>query len=202
EVIFHCRRNFLEVRTTELYAKLEDVVASCGGSNPNPTSNRIGGSSSLALISPVVSIIPPYVPVDTVVPVVPPCVASPSFAADLHNEDGDGCDLGDNRTFGELVATVANSSGTVPRGAQISKPERIEEALRDDEDDEQPEYIAGDRDDDHHSIPAGRSVPSNLEAGAPSQEENDAGVGFGGGGLVDVLTPNEFQIGQEFRQQM
>ncbi|MED6201396.1 hypothetical protein PIB30_094502 [Stylosanthes scabra] len=32
DVIFHCWRNLLEVRTTELYAKLEDVVASSGES--------------------------------------------------------------------------------------------------------------------------------------------------------------------------
>ncbi|MED6134898.1 hypothetical protein PIB30_041227 [Stylosanthes scabra] len=37
-----------------------------------------------------------------VVSVIPPYVASPSSAADLHREDNDGCDLGDNRTFGEL----------------------------------------------------------------------------------------------------
>ncbi|MED6178324.1 hypothetical protein PIB30_106478, partial [Stylosanthes scabra] len=167
EVIFHCRRDFSEVRTTELYAKLEDVVASSDGSNPNPTSNRIGGSSSSA-------------PVASVVPVIPPCVASPSFVADLHNEDDNGCDLGDNRTFGELVPAVPTIRAT---------------------------------DDDHYSIPAGQSVPSSfgsreypthfsaldLEAVAPSQEENDVGVGFGGGGSVDVLTPNEFQIGQVFQ---
>ncbi|MED6224013.1 hypothetical protein PIB30_079673 [Stylosanthes scabra] len=82
EVIFHCRSDFLEVRTTELYVKLVKV--------------------------------------------------------------------GDKRTFGELVAAVANSPHNVPRGAQISDPEGIEEALGDDdEDDEEPEFIAGESDDDH-----------------------------------------------------
>ncbi|MED6163979.1 hypothetical protein PIB30_085194, partial [Stylosanthes scabra] len=142
EVIFHCRRDFLEVRTIELYVKLEDVVASSGGSNPNPTSNQIGGSSSSALVAPVV-------------PVIPPCVASSSFAPGLHNEDGDRCDLGDNRTFGELVTVVANSPHNVPMGAQISDPEGIEEALGDDEDDKEPEFVFGDSDDNHHSIPTG-----------------------------------------------
>ncbi|MED6200729.1 hypothetical protein PIB30_088147 [Stylosanthes scabra] len=158
EVIFHCWRDFTEVRITKLYAKLEDVVASSGGFNPNPTSNQIG------------------------------------------------CDLGDNRTFGELVAAVANSPRNVPRGAHISEPKAIEEALGDDENDEEPEFIAGDSDNDHHSIPTGRGVLSSsgsreypahfstldLEAVAPSQEENDASVGFGGGGSVDVLMPNKF----------
>ncbi|MED6186536.1 hypothetical protein PIB30_067628 [Stylosanthes scabra] len=80
-------------------------------------------------------------PVAPVVPVIPPCVASPSFAADLHHKDDDGCDLDDNRTFDELVAAVANSPYNVPRGAQISEPEGIEEALGDDEYDEEPVLV-------------------------------------------------------------
>ncbi|MED6148554.1 hypothetical protein PIB30_054166 [Stylosanthes scabra] len=103
EVIFHCWRDFSEVRTTELYAKLADIVSSSDGSNPNPTSGHIGGSSSSA-------------PVAYIVSVLPPSVASPSFAADLHHEYDDECDLGDNCTFGELVAAVANSLHNVHTG--------------------------------------------------------------------------------------
>ncbi|MED6212011.1 hypothetical protein PIB30_079062, partial [Stylosanthes scabra] len=51
EVIFHCRRDFPKVRTTELFAKLEDIVASSGGSNPIPPSVDIGGSSSSAPVA-------------------------------------------------------------------------------------------------------------------------------------------------------
>ncbi|MED6170210.1 hypothetical protein PIB30_028725 [Stylosanthes scabra] len=76
-----------------------------GESNPIPTFVHIGGSLSSAPIAPVV-------------PVIPPCVASPSFAADLHHEDDDGCDMGDNRTFGVLVVTVANSPHNVRKGVQ------------------------------------------------------------------------------------
>ncbi|MED6131809.1 hypothetical protein PIB30_013291 [Stylosanthes scabra] len=173
EVIFHCRKDFPE---------LVDFIASSGGSNPNPTSGHIGSSSSSALVTPVV-------------PVIPPCVVSPSFTANLHHEDDVGCDLGENRTFGELVAVVANSPQNVHTGVHISEPEGIEEALRDDEDEEKPEIIGGDSDDNHPSIPAERGGPSSsgshqypehfsaldLEAMAPSQEENDVGVGFGGG---------------------
>ncbi|MED6170209.1 hypothetical protein PIB30_028724 [Stylosanthes scabra] len=39
----------------------------------------------------------------------------------------------------------------------------------------------------------------DLEAMAPSQEENDASVGFGGGGSMDVLMPKEFEICQVFQ---
>ncbi|RYR07857.1 hypothetical protein Ahy_B05g075333 [Arachis hypogaea] len=35
QVLFHCRRQFSEVRTPELLAKLVDVVSSTGGSNRN-----------------------------------------------------------------------------------------------------------------------------------------------------------------------
>ncbi|MED6207321.1 hypothetical protein PIB30_034643 [Stylosanthes scabra] len=41
--------------------KLENVVASSGESNPNPTSVHIGGSLYLAPVAPVESIIPPCV---------------------------------------------------------------------------------------------------------------------------------------------
>ncbi|MED6205654.1 hypothetical protein PIB30_019776 [Stylosanthes scabra] len=99
EVIFHCRRDFPDVRTIELYAKLEDVIASSDKYNPNPASVHIGGSSSSTSVA-------------LVVPVIPPFVASPSFTADLHLEDDDECDLEDNRTFGELVTVVANNPRT------------------------------------------------------------------------------------------
>ncbi|MED6186741.1 hypothetical protein PIB30_069621 [Stylosanthes scabra] len=130
EVIFHCRRHFSEVRTTELYAKLEDSVASFGESNPIPTSIHIGGSSSLALVAPFV-------------PVVPPCVASPSFATDLHHE--------------EMMMGVI-------WGVEKSEPEGVEEALCDDEEDKEPEFIGGNSDDDHSSIPAERGGPSSSRS--------------------------------------
>ncbi|XP_016186343.1 uncharacterized protein LOC107628052 [Arachis ipaensis] len=46
EVLFHCRRNFLEVRIHELFAKLEDRVDSSGASAPNPQSTTVGGAST------------------------------------------------------------------------------------------------------------------------------------------------------------
>ncbi|XP_016185232.1 uncharacterized protein LOC107626856 [Arachis ipaensis] len=81
EVLFHCRRQFPEVRTPELLAKLVDVVSSSGGSNQNSqpvptaacsTSRPSGASSSMHAIAPEAML-----------------VASPSFAADL-NRSGDG----------------------------------------------------------------------------------------------------------------
>ncbi|MED6138785.1 hypothetical protein PIB30_077815 [Stylosanthes scabra] len=118
EVIFHCQKDFSEVRMTELFAKLEDIIASSGGSNPNPPSVHIGCASSSA-------------PVVPVVPVIPPSVASPYFAVDLHREDDYECDLEYNHTFGELVTAVVNNAHTHLTGVQINEPEGVEEALHD-----------------------------------------------------------------------
>ncbi|XP_057750445.1 uncharacterized protein LOC130968942 [Arachis stenosperma] len=81
EVLFHCSRQFPEVKTPELLAKLVDVVSNSDSSNRNPqavamttcsTSRPSGASSSMPAIAPEVML-----------------VASPSFAADL-NRSGDG----------------------------------------------------------------------------------------------------------------
>ncbi|MED6118170.1 hypothetical protein PIB30_000150 [Stylosanthes scabra] len=140
-------QDFPEVRTTELYAKLVDIVASSDGSNQHPQSIHIGGSSSLP---------PPAAPAG---PVIPPLVASPSFAADLHRDDDDEYDLDDNRAFGELVTAVASNPRTPRMGIQISEPEGVEEALREDEEEEEPELIADDSNEDDQSIPPPRCAP-------------------------------------------
>ncbi|MED6115616.1 hypothetical protein PIB30_092396 [Stylosanthes scabra] len=191
-----------EVRTTELFAKLEDIIASFGGSNPIPPFVHIGGSSSSAPIA-----------VAPVAPVIPPSVASPSFAADLNREDVNRCDLEDNRTFGELMTAVANNPLTPLRGVHISEPEGIEKALSEDGEEDEPELVPEDSDDNDQSIPVPRRKPASsgsheypehfssldLEAAAPTHEENYAGAGFVGGGSVDVLMPNEFEIRQIFQ---
>ncbi|XP_052107552.1 uncharacterized protein LOC127740553 [Arachis duranensis] len=47
QVLLYCRRQFFEVRTLELLAKLVDVVSTSGGSNRNtPTVAMVAGSSS------------------------------------------------------------------------------------------------------------------------------------------------------------
>ncbi|XP_057720165.1 uncharacterized protein LOC130934631 [Arachis stenosperma] len=74
QIMFLCRRQFLEVRTPELLAKLVDVVSSSGGSNRNTTTlaTAAGSSSRPAVAS---SSVPMYEPVVQ-------AVASPSFAVD------------------------------------------------------------------------------------------------------------------------
>ncbi|RYQ96796.1 hypothetical protein Ahy_B08g092671 [Arachis hypogaea] len=77
QVMFLCRRQFPEVRTPELLAKLVDVVSISGGSNRN-TANvaTAAGSSSMAAVAS--SSVPVYEPAAQL-------VASPSFAVDLND---------------------------------------------------------------------------------------------------------------------
>ncbi|XP_016185724.1 uncharacterized protein LOC107627406 [Arachis ipaensis] len=83
EVLFHCRRQFPEVRTLELLAKLVDVVSSSRGSNRNTqTLGTVAGSS------------PRPIGASSSVPVNAPRnepVASPSFAIDLNCSGGGEC---------------------------------------------------------------------------------------------------------------
>ncbi|RYR30651.1 hypothetical protein Ahy_B01g055400 [Arachis hypogaea] len=81
QVMFLCRRQFPEVRTPELLAKLVDVVSSSGDSNRNTTTvATVAGSSSRPTVAS--SSVPVYEPA------VQP-VASPSFAVDLNDGVGD-----------------------------------------------------------------------------------------------------------------
>ncbi|MED6122574.1 hypothetical protein PIB30_040956, partial [Stylosanthes scabra] len=43
QILFHCRRQFPEVRTTELFVEIVDPIASSGGSAPNPRLVNVGG---------------------------------------------------------------------------------------------------------------------------------------------------------------
>ncbi|MED6140493.1 hypothetical protein PIB30_093751, partial [Stylosanthes scabra] len=98
-------------------------------------------------------------------------------------------------------------------GGQIIEPEGVEEVLCEDEEEDEPELVPEDSNDDDRSIPVPRREPASsgsyqypehfssldIKAAPPTHEEHDAGTGFGGGGSVDVLTSNEFEIGQIFQ---
>ncbi|XP_015948300.1 uncharacterized protein LOC107473261 [Arachis duranensis] len=101
QVMFLCRRQFPEVRTPELLAKLVDVVSSSGGSNRNTnTLTTVAGSSSRPAIAS--SSVPAYEP-------PAPPVASPSFAVDLNGS------VGDEVGTAELVPTSVHCAA--PAGA-------------------------------------------------------------------------------------
>ncbi|XP_015961938.1 uncharacterized protein LOC107485918 [Arachis duranensis] len=126
QVMFLCRRQFPEVRTPELLAKLVDVVSSSGGSNRNTnTLATAAGSSSRPTVasSSVLAYEPPA-----------PHVASPSFAVDL------------NGSVGDEVGTAK----LLPTFVQCAAPAGTVDGLFDDleDDDVEPDMIADDSGDD------------------------------------------------------
>ncbi|RYR24475.1 hypothetical protein Ahy_B02g057978 [Arachis hypogaea] len=126
QVMFHCRRQFLEVRTPELLAKLVDVVSSSGGSNRNThTVGTVAGSSS----RPVGASSSAPVHETLIEP-----VASLSFAVDLN--------CGGGREVG--------GGNIVPTSLQCAAPPPLGDALLADVDDDdvEPNIIADDNDDD------------------------------------------------------
>ncbi|XP_016195448.1 uncharacterized protein LOC107636456 [Arachis ipaensis] len=141
QVMFHCCRQFLEVRTPELLAKLVDVVSSSGGSNQNtPTVGTVADSSSRPVGAS--SSVPMYEP-----PVQP--VASPSFAVDLNYSGGGEVGVGD----------------FVPTSLQCAAPVALGDALLDDpnDDDVEPDIIADDSGND-----IGASEPAGTGRGSSS----------------------------------
>ncbi|RYR12361.1 hypothetical protein Ahy_B04g069896 isoform B [Arachis hypogaea] len=82
QVLFHCRHQFPEVRTTELLAKLVDVVCNSGCSNQNPQSSTVPTCSSLVPFGASSAML--------VITHEAALVASSSFAANLNcSRDGE-----------------------------------------------------------------------------------------------------------------
>ncbi|XP_057734792.1 uncharacterized protein LOC130950299 [Arachis stenosperma] len=148
QVLFHCRRQFFEVRTPELLTKLVDVVSSSGGSNRNtPTIATVAGSSSRPASAS--SSVPVYEP-----PVQ--LVASPSFAVDLNESGGGEVGIGDH----------------VPTPLHCATPAGLGDALLDDpvDDDVEPDIIADDNGDDigpSEAAGAGRGSSSGTHQYPP-----------------------------------
>ncbi|XP_057723338.1 uncharacterized protein LOC130939235 [Arachis stenosperma] len=139
--MFHCRRQFPEVRTPELLAKLVDVVSSSGGSNRNTTTlATVSGSSSRPAVAS--SSVPAYEP-----PLQP--VASPLFAVDLHGS------VGDEVGQGEYL----------PTSLQCAAPAGVGDGFLDDpeDDDVESDTIADDNGDD-----VGAGEPAGVGGGSSS----------------------------------
>ncbi|MED6158568.1 hypothetical protein PIB30_033890 [Stylosanthes scabra] len=146
QVLFHCRQQFPEVRTTELYVEIADIGASSGGSNPHPQPVHVG---------------PTHCPPD-VGGLSMARVASPSFDVNLPQGNDDGCDFDDNRSFGELVVAIAAApQPPSPCMGHVEPKPLVEEALRCDGSDEEPVMIESDSDDDEGTIPVSREVPTS-----------------------------------------
>ncbi|XP_016168196.1 uncharacterized protein LOC107610701 [Arachis ipaensis] len=152
QVLFHCRRQFPEVRTPELLAKLVDVVSSSGGSNRNThTICTVASSSSrpvgVALSVPVNE--PPDEP-----------VAFPSFAVDLN------CSGGGEVGIVDRVTTCL----------QHAAPAGMGDALLDgvDDDDVELDLIADDNGDDiAASNLIGAGGGSKFQVGQQFQDKDE-----------------------------
>ncbi|MED6171799.1 hypothetical protein PIB30_044153 [Stylosanthes scabra] len=119
QVLFHCRKQFPEVRTTELFVEKLDPLASSGGSTLNPHSAIVSGPSR-----PVIQ-------------------HDPQQAADYVG------DLGDTRSIGEIADAIAAALHAVsnPPVERDPKP-LVDEALRADDSDNEPAFFEGDKDSD------------------------------------------------------
>ncbi|XP_057729988.1 uncharacterized protein LOC130945273 [Arachis stenosperma] len=141
QVMFHCCRQFSEVRTPELLAKLVDVVSSSGGLNRNTNTlvTGVGSSSRPAVAS---SSVPAYEP-----PAQP--IASPSFVVDLNGS------VGNEVGTGELLRTSVQCDASAGAGDGLfDDPE---------DDDVEPDMIADDSGDD-----IGASEPAGAGGGSSS----------------------------------
>ncbi|RYR49726.1 hypothetical protein Ahy_A07g036255 isoform F [Arachis hypogaea] len=191
QVMFLCRRQFPEVRTSELLTKLVDVVSSSGGSNRNVnTIATVAGSSSRPAVAS--SSVPVYEP-----PMQP--VASPSFAVDLSGN------VGDEVRYGEHL----------PIEVHCPTPAGVGEGLFDDPDDDdvEPDMIADDSGDDLGTTNPRRATGgsssgtqqypphfSSLDLDAMRQDENPVQASrFGARDTEGSAGMTEFQVGQQFQ---
>ncbi|XP_016168251.1 uncharacterized protein LOC107610762 [Arachis ipaensis] len=186
-VLFHCVRSFPEVRIHELFAKLEVGVDSSGASAPVHSSTAVGGvSSSMPVVRPSV-----------------PQVAFPSFAADLDRTETVGSVPLENPGVWQQPFEVGTGGGMIHDAQGFGEPDRVENAMRDDDSDQEPVDIIGDSNDDTGANPHTPHGPSssgtqqypphfstlNLEA---LGQQADSGATIGG-------SSTEFQIGQSFQ---
>ncbi|RYQ96427.1 hypothetical protein Ahy_B08g092184 isoform H [Arachis hypogaea] len=191
QVMFLCRRQFPEVRTPELLAKLVDVVSSSGGSNRN-TANvaTAAGSSSMAAVAS--SSVPVYEPAAQL-------VTSPSFAVDLN--DGVRDEVG---SFDVLPNALHGIPPVGVGDGELGDP---------DEDDVEPETIEDDSGDEVAAAGpalAGGGSSSGTQQYPPyfSSLDLDAmthegalghPVGFGARDAEGNAGLTEFQVGQQFQ---
>ncbi|XP_052117784.1 uncharacterized protein LOC107490353 [Arachis duranensis] len=186
-VLFHCVRSFPEIRIHELFAKLEVGVDSSRASAPFHSSTAAGGASSS---------------MPAVRPYLPP-VGSSTFAADLERTVVVGSVQLENEGIFEQPDVVGTGGCQLPYMEGFSEPDRVENAMCDDDSDQEPVDIIGDSDDDTGANPHVQHGPSssasqqypphfstlNLEV---LGQQEDGGNTVGG-------SSTEFQIGQPFQ---
>ncbi|XP_057734682.1 uncharacterized protein LOC130950163 [Arachis stenosperma] len=179
QVMFHCRRQFPEVRTPELLAKLVDVVSCSGGSNRNTaTLATVAGSSSRPAVAS--SSVPVYEP-----PIQP--VASPSFAVDLNGSVGDEC---------AASAGVGNGLLDDPEDDDV-EPDMIADDSGDDIGASEPVGAGGGYSSATQQYPPhflSLDLDAMRQEGVPGQP-----AGFGARDAEGSAGLTEFQVGQQFQ---
>ncbi|RYR38488.1 hypothetical protein Ahy_A09g043539 isoform F [Arachis hypogaea] len=183
--MFLCRRQFLEVRTPELLARLVDVVSSSGGSNRNATTlaTPAGSSSRPAVAS---SSVPVYQPV------VQPA-ASPSFAVDLNGSVGDEVGARENLPNALLgVAPVGVGDGLLGDAEENDvEPDMIDDDNGDDIGASEPALAVGGSSSGTQQYPPHFSA---LDLDAMRQEGvSRHSVGFGARDAEGTAGLTEFQ---------
>ncbi|MED6156676.1 hypothetical protein PIB30_016611 [Stylosanthes scabra] len=130
QVLFHCRSQFPEVRTTELFVEMLAPLASSGGSAPGQHSTNVAGPSRRAIqAEPEAQL-----------------VTSPTFGIYNEAEAGDPlADLGD-------TGTGVPQALCVPPVQRVPDP-GVVEALRTNDSNDEPPFIEGDSDDDSGPVP-------------------------------------------------
>ncbi|XP_052114060.1 uncharacterized protein LOC127745421 [Arachis duranensis] len=186
-VLFHCVRSFPEIRIHELFAKLGVGVDSSGASALFHSSTAAGGASSS---------------MPAVRPYLPP-VGSPTFAADLERTVVVGSVQLENAGIFEPPDVVGTGGCQLPYMEGFGEPDRVENAMCDDDSDQEHADIIGDSDDDTGANPHAQHGPSssasqqypphfstlNLEV---LGQQEDGGNTVGG-------SSTEFQIVQSFQ---
>ncbi|XP_015945598.1 uncharacterized protein LOC107470702 [Arachis duranensis] len=155
-VLLHCVRSFPEIRIHELFAKLEVGVDSSGASAPFQSSTAAGGASSS---------------MPAVRPYLPP-VDSPTFAADLERTVIVGSVQLENEGIFEQPDVVGTGGGHLPYMEGFGEPDKVENAMCDDDSDQEPVDIIGDNDDDTGANPHAQHGP--LQIGQSFQNKDEA----------------------------
>ncbi|MED6173252.1 hypothetical protein PIB30_057600 [Stylosanthes scabra] len=188
QVLFHCRSQFPEVRTTKLFVEMLVPLASSGGSAPGQHSANVAGPSRRAIQA------------------EPEAQLFASSTFGIYNEAG----------AGDLVANLGDTGTGAPQALCALHVQRVpdlgvDKALRADDSDDEPPFIDGHSDDDSGPVPnqQGGASSSGTHQYPPHLSTLNLDVLLGPGqvqgepssgtqGSQGSNNQAEFQIGQTF----
>ncbi|XP_057738164.1 uncharacterized protein LOC130955342 isoform X1 [Arachis stenosperma] len=181
QVLFYCQSTCPEIRTIELFVRIEEIFGSSGGSAPNVQSRGMEGSSGSG----------------------PLLVRSPSFAVYNNQNVNEGeTALGDSRSSGRLVLETIEPPTQHPPNheAFVEMVDVAEDVIRDE--DEESVNIPYDSDDNQGNDPLTQTQRSNLET--QHYPSHFSALNLSAMQQVDVdlsgfIKEGEFVIGQRFR---